>query len=323
MHAEAQHNCVAHLCHLLRSKGYLTDVEPHALSFFTCPRVETPSVSSRSRREMPVVLFEDDDIACIYKPADWTCTTSASGVRPKWGRLGEKQRSRKLQKLLEHRHAVPLGAWLFLHFGCHPGFEEHSFGLVQRLERFVSGPLLVGKTRKGYELAHNQVRERDGFKDYVCLVHGEMKEQVGECRKPILTTETKTKISSRGEPAISIFEALASYENTRTRERYTLVHVRIVTGHSSQIRLHMQDLGHSVVGEETFVTDRTLIKRDRKWCPRLFLHTCRSVFLNSCSELVVRSCPLRMSRDLWQAIEGLRRLRGLQSLRGCDAPGLA
>jgi len=316
-----KHNCVAHLCHFLRS-GYLTDVEPHALSFFTHSRVQTPSVSSRSRREMPRVLYEDDDIACIYKPAEWTCTTSTRKVKPTWGRLGEKDRSRQLQKLLQHRRAVPLAAWLFLHFGYHPGFEEHSFDLVQRLERFVSGPLLVGKTRKGYELAHKQVRERDGPKDYLCLVHGEMKDQVGECRKPILMTEATPRISYRGEPAITIFEALASYESTRTRERYTLLHVRVVTGRSSQIRVHMQNLGHSVVGEETFVTDRTLTRRDRKWCPRVFLHKCRSVFLNSSSELVVRSCPLRMSRDLWQVIEGLRRLRGVQSLRGCNAPGL-
>jgi len=129
------------------------------------------------------------------------------------------------------------------------------------------------------------------------------------------------KISERGEPAITLCEALAYYEDVDSGDVYTLVHLRIVTGRTHQIRVHMMHLGHPVVGDMQYVTDQALIDRDFKLCDRIFLHKFRIAFFNMKGEPVIRACPLRMAPKLWRALECLRRTDTF-SLQGCDAPGL-
>jgi len=188
-HASKQkHNCVAHLCYFVRDKaavsGTLRQPQPHALPFFAFPRVRMPELPSRAIRGRPLILYEDDDVACIYKPADWLCSDPYDKddpwVDPAWGRLDPPDRERKLCELLEQKTAAPLGAWLNLHFGCLPIFSERSYGLAQRLDRFTSGPLLLSKTRHGYAHCAKQIRERDVLKDYVALLHGRLSERVYE-----------------------------------------------------------------------------------------------------------------------------------------------
>lgn len=289
-----KHNCVAHMRYFVRDKaavsGTLRQPQPHARPFFAVPQVSMPELPRRALRGCPVILYEDVDVACIYKPADWLCSDPYAKddpwVDPAWGLLDPSERKRKLRELLEQKNAAPLGAWFYLHFGCLPIFSKRSYGLAQRLDRFTSGPLLLSKTHHGYEHCAKQIRERDVLKDYVALLHGRLSERVYECRAPIEKVRGGAKISERGEPAITLCEALAYYEDVDSGDVYTLAHLRIVTGRTHQIRVHMLHLGHPVVGDMQYVTDQALIDRDCKFCDRVFLHKFRIAFCDlNCSDL--------------------------------------
>jgi 23S rRNA-/tRNA-specific pseudouridylate synthase len=326
-----KHNCVAHLPWFAGDKKIDKDgdMAPHSRPFFAEPIVKIPHWPRRAVRQEPFVIYEDRDIAVVFKPADWVC--NPEGINPRWQTWSSQDRRRKLNELLEQRHPVPFHSWILLHFGKRSSFiPKQAYGLVHRLDKDTSGPLLVGKTIKGWQFCRDQINGRDLLKSYICLVHGELREPEGECHAPInsnqyVKTHTAFIDFEQGQPAISIYEALASYECPRTGDRYTLVHVRIVTGRTHQIRLHMKHMGYPLVGERVYVTDRKIIEMDRQITPTLFLHKCRIGFRTMEYKVRVCSCSLQMSSSLWKGLETLRRLGGASkvgeaNLGSCGLP---
>jgi len=209
--------------------------------------------------------------------------------------------------------------------------KGQTFGLAHRLDRYTSGPLLIGKTARGYEHCKNQIVARELLKDYICLVHGRVEKTEGEVHAKIDSSNYKktrsAKISERtGEDSVSIYQVLANYRDASTGEKFSLVHVRIVTGRTHQIRLHMSHLGHPLVGEEQYNReDMEMVKRDRKRTQRIFLHKVRIGFFNMANEVVVKSCSLRFCKDLCEVLRSLDRVDDKKSLRhvrslGCGAP---
>merc|ERR1712232_14452 len=145
-----------------------------------------------------------------------------------------------------------------------------------------------GKTSEGYSFASKSIRERDVVKDYVALVYGSMPAFVGACDAPIdnsLYNKTRTvTISEKGATAVTMWEVMAEYESTELekhlRRRYSLVHCRIITGRTHQIRVHLAHLGHPLVSDWQYCDDRELLLRDDKLCRRIFLHKVRVAFVD-------------------------------------------
>lgn len=311
-----KHNCVAHLPFFLngRPETHEQRLAPHSRPFFTHPVVRMPHKLRGACRQKPFVLYEDHDIACVFKPADWIC--NPDGINEDWQDWPLEKRRSKLDDLLRTPRPVAFHAWILLHFGRRTSFTKPlAYGLAHRLDRDTSGPLLVGKTKEGWHFAREQINGRHLLKSYICLVHGTLEHPEGECHAPIdadcYVTTKKARISwEKGQAAISIYEALAQYESPSTGQRYTLVHVRIVTGRTHQIRLHMEHLGHPLVGERMYLTDRRLVHDDMDVCKTIFLHKCRIGFLTMEQKVTVMSCSLQMSSELWQCLERLCRLGG-------------
>uniref|UniRef100_A0A7S1F138 Pseudouridine synthase RsuA/RluA-like domain-containing protein n=1 Tax=Noctiluca scintillans TaxID=2966 RepID=A0A7S1F138_NOCSC len=322
-------NCAVHLRKWeLPAGGMVPSAELHTRPIFAqagraAPK-PPPSGVTDPVREEPRVVYEDDDLAVILKPAGWSCAPNPADVNPTWSKMKPLARRMQVGELLQQAAAAPLQGWLLLQFGADPNCEVSrdrtmDRGLAHRLDVDTSGPVLVGKTLKGYEHARKQI-VAGVLKDYVALVHGTFNTERGECCAPVDSSafaETMcVKVGEAGQPATTVWEAVAEYESPDRSEKYTLVHCRMVTLRTHQIRAHFQHLGHPLVGDEIYGTGEV-----PDWCPRIFSHKFRIGFFNAKNQACVETCSLQSVPDLWKALGSLRKVGGM-AMMGCGAPGL-
>lgn len=328
---ELKHNCVVHLCGAWQKSedaAPLPSPAAHARPIFApaglaAPKAP-PSSVEKPFREEPRVVYEDEDLAVVLKPAGWTCQPNPQGVDPAWARLKPLARRQQVGELLMQASPAPLQAWLLLQFGGDSSSDASrdqasDRGIVHRLDVDTSGPLLVGKTLKGYEHARKQIA-LGILKDYVALVHGTMSVDRGECLAPVDTSTyadtRRVRVDASGQSACTVWEAIAEYESSDRQERFTLVHCRMVTLRTHQLRVHMQYLGHPLVGDQLYGTGAA-----PGFCPRLFLHKLRIGFFNTSSQACIETCSLQSAPELWRALGRLRKVGGMAKV-GCGAPGL-
>jgi len=195
----------------------------------------TPSTSF-APEDIPVeVVYEDDDLIVVNKPAGMV-VHPAAGVD-----------SGTLANAL---------AFHFQQLSTTGGAARP--GIVHRLDKGTSGLLVVAKTESAHEQLADQFRDREVFKSYVALVHGQVEKEGGEVDQPIARdprNRTRMAVVRGGRPSHSI------YRVRRRLERFTLLDVELKTGRTHQIRVHLAWLKHPVVGDEVYGAgrDKTVI----------------------------------------------------------------
>lgn len=161
-------------------------------------------------------------------------------------------------------------------------------GLVQRLDQDVSGVMVVARTAVMFEHLKQQFKQHRPEKQYTALVHGRFAQLDGDIRFPIARSARHyTKMAARpdatGKPAITKYTVLKQYPH------YALLEVTIVTGRMHQIRVHLNAIGHPVVGETVYVPKRF---HSRLQPGRLFLHAEKLRFALPNGEYVQYQAPL-------------------------------
>ncbi len=143
-------------------------------------------------------------------------------------------------------------------------------GIVHRLDRDTSGLMVIAKTLQSYNALIREMQERRIKKEYIAVVYGKVKS--GMINAPIGRSQlnrTKMAVSPSGRIAITHYELLEIIGD------YSLIRVRIETGRTHQIRVHLSYIGHPVVGDRVYgrKEDETLISRQALHSSRLcFLH---------------------------------------------------
>ncbi|MBI2607246.1 MAG: RluA family pseudouridine synthase [Candidatus Doudnabacteria bacterium] len=241
------------------------------------------------------VVFENQDLAVVDKPAGLM-------VHPAAGREGDT---------LAH-------ALLTRFPGIEKVGEPHRPGIVHRLDEDTSGLLLIAKTKTGYEYLKNLFESRSIEKEYLALVQGVPEKLHGIIDVPIGKAGTHQKMrAGEGREAITEYSVLASASRNpdpgsrsgasssqdlsdRDPEsssglrsgslQYSLLLVKLHTGRTHQIRVHLAHLGHPVVGDSLYggkfkQSGQQLIKRQFLHAHRLKLQLMDGTWLELESEL--------------------------------------
>ena len=122
-------------------------------------------------------------------------------------------------------------------------------GIVHRLDKDTSGVLIVAKNDKAHIDISNQIKNRETSKIYIALVRGVINENEATINMPIardLKDRKKMAVSKNGKEAITHFKVLKRYEG------FTLLEIKIDTGRTHQIRVHMAEIKHPVVGDMVY-----------------------------------------------------------------------
>src|ERR1700722_20063706 len=193
--------------------------------------------------EIPLdIIYEDDDLAIINKPAGMMVHAGAGAT--------EDQRNRgTLVNALLH-HFATLSAL---------GGEMRP-GIVHRLDRETSGLIVVAKNDEAHRKLAAQFARREVKKTYIALVHGWVKKDRGTISASISRDRVRrirmTTRGTGGRDAVSHYSVVRRLETAYGK--FTLVEVKIDTGRTHQIRVHMASLGHAVVGDVLYGAPREL-----------------------------------------------------------------
>lgn len=190
------------------------------------------------------IIYEDDDVLVLNKPSGLLVHSAPGAIGP------------------------TLVDALRVHF---PKIDEvgeaNRPGIVHRLDRFVSGVMIVAKTPKAYDWLKEQFKNRTVKKRYRALVNGRLEKEVGEINFKI-GRGPNGRMAARPEEDEDGKESITKYAVRKRYANATELDVDIETGRTHQIRAHFHALGHPIVGDTLY----TIRKKRVVAFPRLWLH---------------------------------------------------
>jgi 23S rRNA pseudouridine1911/1915/1917 synthase len=202
--------------------------------------------------ELPLeVLYEDADVVVVDKPAGMVVHAGAG-----------------------HSRGTLVNALLH-HFGSLSSVSgDLRPGIVHRLDRETSGVLVVARTDRAHQALAAQFHNREVEKTYLALVHGRMRQPQGRItspisRDPVRRTRMTAKLAS-GRAALTEYRVLEQFEC------FSFLEVRIGTGRTHQIRVHLASIHHPVVGDRLYGAPRII--QGVPSLDRFFLHARRLRF---------------------------------------------
>ncbi len=258
-----------------------------------------PPVSSQVEAEpLPLeILYEDDHLAVVNKPPGWV-------VHP----AGPLRTGTLVNALLHH-----FGTLSTIGGVTRPG-------IVHRLDKETSGLLIVAKNDFAHQSLSNQFQSREVQKTYWALVHGVPKEREGGIDLPIGRHPKDRKrfaVCADGRPAVTRWRLLGSSGEVSWLE------VRILTGRTHQIRVHLRHIGYPVLKDRLYGFRNTRLRGG--WAQRLrdypgmLLHAYRVGFTHPASG-VMMTFEVNPPRRFQEAIE---EIKGPEIYVGNDTTSIA
>ncbi|RZU42293.1 RluA family pseudouridine synthase [Edaphobacter modestus] len=219
------------------------------------------------------ILYEDDHLAVIDKPAGMMVHAGA-GVAAPGEEPDERNHGTLVNALLHHFNKL-----------SHVGGDLRP-GIVHRLDKQTSGIIVVAKEDSTHRKLSEMFASRELEKTYLALVHGTIARDTFIVNLPIgrdlvRRTRMTTRRSLESEGVRSALSHMQVLERIRSARygQFTLVEVRIETGRTHQIRVHLQALGHPVVGDTLYGAPHQFGRpQETLSLDRNFLHAARLVF---------------------------------------------
>lgn len=210
------------------------------------------------------IVYEDDDLAVINKPAGMMVHAGAGATDD------ERNRGTLVNALLHH-----LGALSSVGGELRPG-------IVHRLDKETSGLIVIAKNDAAHRKLATGFSGRRVKKTYIALVHGWPTKDRGTISSPISRDAIRrirmTTRRSGGREAITHYHAERRIDSPFGK--FTLLKVTIETGRTHQIRVHLASIGHPVVGDTLYGAPREIISKagTQLSLTRNFLHAAQIEF---------------------------------------------
>jgi len=219
--------------------------------------------------DLPIeILYEDPAVIAIDKPAGLVVHAGAGA------------------------HSGTLVNRLMHHFATlsHVGGELRP-GIVHRLDKGTSGVLLVARNDSAHRALSAQFAGRTVEKTYLALVHGRVRDETDRITKPIARDPVRrTRMTTRLANGRS---ALTEYRVLQRFEKFSYLEVRIGTGRTHQIRVHLASMGHPIAGDRLYGAPAA---------ERIFLHAWRIAFTSpTTGERVAVESALPVDLQRWLA----------------------
>jgi len=235
-------------------------------------RTDTPGMT-------PKIIFENHDFLVIEKPV---------------GLLTHPTEKGETDTLVD---------WLTKNYPSikNVGEEKYRSGIIHRLDKNVSGVMVVAKTNAAFSHLKDQFKQRLVKKEYIALVYGRIEKDEGEINLPIGRSK-KGQFVAHPRQGKEKFQDDDKTAKTRYRavERikdYTLLDVQILTGRTHQIRAHLSAIGHPILGDQIYQPRNKFfhfLRRKIKVVDpgRIFLHSHKIGFYNLKNQWVEFDSPL-------------------------------
>jgi 23S rRNA pseudouridine1911/1915/1917 synthase len=236
---------------------------------------ESPALNAEAE-DLPIeILYQDPAVIAIDKPAGLTVHAGAGAHS---GTL--------VNRLVHHFQSLSQVGGSLLP------------GIVHRLDKETSGVLLVARNDAAHRNLAGQFAARSVKKIYLALVQGAVRADSGRITKPIARdpvrrTRMTTRVSS-GRPALTEYRVLERFAG------FTFLEIRLGTGRTHQIRVHMADLGHPVAGDKLYGGGKLF--GAKMAAPRMFLHAAQIGFTSPATgERVTVEASLPAALEEWLA----------------------
>lgn len=228
----------------------------------------------------PRIIYKDKDLLVIDKPSGMVVNRA------------ESVKGETVQGWAERRGTTGITGTTST---TGTDFERRG-GIVHRLDKETSGVLLIAKTEEAFAELQRQFKAREVEKTYVALVHGRVEPNEGVIKAPVGRLpwhRERFGVLAGGREAETRYKTISSFQfpclagrQAVSNEKLTLLELYPKTGRTHQIRVHLKSINHPIVGDSLYAGRKTA-RRDREWCPRLFLHAKKISFKHPVSSEVV------------------------------------